>query len=66
MRRLTILGLGTLLFGWFEIILGPRALMGQIEGRGGVATGNIVGTAESSVVMTGACAAGYMLIGKFA
>lgn len=63
MRRLAILGLGTLLFAWFELVLSPRPLMGQIEGRGGVATGIIVGTATSSVAMTGSCAAGYIFFG---
>ena len=49
MRRLAILGLGTLLFGWVELVLSPRPLMGQSAGRGGVAMGIIVGTAASSV-----------------
>lgn len=63
MRRLAILGLGALLFGWVELVLSPRPLMGQSEGRGGVATGIIVGTAASSVAMTGSCAAGYIFVG---
>ena len=63
MRRFAILGLGILLFGWVELVLSPRPLMGQSEGRGGVATGIIVGTAASSVAMTGSCAAGYIFIG---
>ena len=63
MRSLAILGLGALLFGWVELVLSPRPLMGQSEGRGGVATGVIVGTAASSVAMTGSCAAGYIFVG---
>ena len=62
MRRLAILGLGSVLFGWFGIALSPRALMGQEEGRRGVATGIIVGTAASPASMTGVCAGGSYII----
>ena len=61
-RRLAILGLGSVLFGWFGLALSPRPLMGQEEGRGGVRTGLVVGTAASSVAMTGICLGGSYVV----
>ena len=54
MRRLVVLTLV------LALALSPRPLMGQEEGRGGVRTGVFVGTAASSLAMTGLCAAGYI------
>ncbi len=58
MRRSVILGLSSVLFGWFGLALSPCPLMGQEEGSGGVRTGVFVGSAASSLVMTGLCTQG--------
>ncbi len=62
MRRFVILGIGSVLFGWLGLALSPRPLMSQEEGRGGVRTGVVVGTAASSLAMTGLCAGGGYVV----
>ena len=56
MRRLVVL---TLALG---IALIPCSVVGQEEGRGGARTGVLVGTAASSLAMTGLCAGGGYLV----
>ena len=55
MRRLVVLALV------LGLAMSPRTLMGQGEGRGGVRTGVLVGTAASSFAMTGLCAGGILV-----